>query len=79
MVMTCPGEPKVETPEAMEVDNHLEAETLLEEMIPVTPIPCLPTVTDLTPLPPIRETSLAAQKDIGARERERIMTSVTKH
>ena len=33
--MTCLGEPKVETPEVLEVDNLLEVETLLEEMIQV--------------------------------------------
>ena len=69
----------METLEAMEVDKLLEVETLLEETILVIPTPHLPIVTDLTPLPPIRETSLTAQRDIGARERERIMTSVTDH
>ena len=53
MVMICPGEPKVETLGAMEVDSNREAEMSLEETTRVIPAPRLPIVTDLTPLPPI--------------------------
>jgi len=51
--MTCLGEPKVETPEALEVDNLPEAERLLEEMILVIPVLLRPLVMDPIPHPPI--------------------------
>jgi len=51
--MTCLGEPKVETPEALEVDNLSEVETLLEEIIRVIPVLFRPIVMDPMPRPPI--------------------------
>ena len=51
--MTCLGEPKVETPEALEVDNLPEADTLLEEMIRVIPVLLRPIVMDTMSHPPI--------------------------
>jgi len=52
-VMTCLGVPKVETQEALEVDNLPEAERLLEEMIRVIPVLLRPIVMDPIPHPPI--------------------------
>jgi len=51
--MICLGEPKVETLEALEVENLPEAETLLEEMIPGIPVLLHPIVQDPIPRPPI--------------------------
>ena len=62
--MTCVREPKVETPEALEVDNLPEVETLLEEMILVIPVLHCPLVTVLMPYLLIRETSLAVSSII---------------
>jgi len=50
--MTHLGEPKVETPETLEVDNLPEAERLLEEMIWVIPV-LHPIEMDLMPHPQI--------------------------
>jgi len=67
--MTCLAEPKVETPEALEVDTLPEAETLLEEMIRVIPVLLHQIVMDLMPHPPIQETSLAAATSTGVEKR----------
>ena len=67
--MICLGEPKVETPEALEVDNLREAETLLEETIRVIPVLLRPIVMDPMPHPLIRETSLAVANTIGVEKR----------
>ena len=67
--MTCLGEPKVETPEALEVDNLPEAEMLLEEMIWVIPVLLRPIVMDLMPHRLIRETSLAVASATGVEKR----------
>jgi len=67
--MTYLGEPKVETPEALEVDNLPEAEALLEEMIRVIPVLLRPIVMDPMPHPPIHETSLAAASATGVEKR----------
>jgi len=69
MAMTCLGVPKVETPEALEVDNLPEAETLLEEMIRIIPVLLRPIVMDLMPHPPIQETSLAVASATGVETR----------
>ena len=66
--MTCPGVPKVETPEALEVDNLPEAEPLLEEMTRVIPVLLRPIVMDPMLHPPIRETSLAVASAIGVQK-----------
>ena len=67
--ITCLGEPKVETLEALEVDNLPEAEMLLEEMIRVIPVLLGPIVMDPMPHPPIRETSMAAASATGVEKR----------
>jgi len=67
--MTCLGEPKVETPQALEVDNLPEAETLQEEMIRVILVLLRPIVMDPMPLPPIRETSFAVASATGVENR----------
>jgi len=67
--MTCLGEPKVETPEAQEVDNLPEAETLLEATIWVIPVLLRPIVMDPMPHPPIRETSLVVASTTGVQKR----------
>jgi len=53
MGMTYLGEPKVETLEALAVDNLPEAEMLLEEMIRVIPVALRPIVMDPIPHPPL--------------------------
>ena len=67
--MTYLGEPKVESPEALEVDNLPEAIMLLEEMIRVIPVLLRPIVMDPIPHPPIRETSLAVASATGVEKR----------
>ena len=67
------GEHKVETPEALEVDNHPAGEMLLAEMIRVIPVLLRPIVMDPMPHPPIRETSLAVA---SATEVEKRRTSM---
>ena len=69
MSMTCLWEPKVETPEALEVDNLPEVETLLEEMILVIPVLLCPIVMDPMPHPLIRETSLVVASATGVEKR----------
>ena len=51
--ITCLGEPKVETTEALEVDNLPEVVMLREEMIQALPVLLHPMVTDPMPHPPI--------------------------
>jgi len=63
----------VETPEALEVDNHPAGEMLLAEMIRVIPVLLRPIVMDPMPHPPIRETSLAVA---SATEVEKRRTSM---
>jgi len=67
--ITCLGQPKVETPQALEVDNLPEAEMLLEEIIRVIPVLLHPLVMDQMPHPPLRETSLAAASATGVEKR----------
>ena len=69
MAMICLGVPKVETPEALEVDNLPEVETLLEETIRVIPVLLRPIVMDPMPYPPIRETSFAVANATGVEKR----------
>jgi len=66
--MTYLGEPKVRTPEVLEVDKLPKAETLLEEMIRVIPVLLRPIVMDPMLHPPIRETSLAVASAIGVQK-----------
>ena len=62
MAMTCLKEPKVETPEALEVDNLPEAEMLLEEMIRVIRVLLRPIVMDPMPHPPAPRDFLGSRK-----------------
>jgi len=57
--MTCLGEPKVETQEALEVER------LLEEIIWEIPVLLYPIVTDLRPHHPICKTFLTVVSGIG--------------
>jgi len=63
--ITCLGEPKVETTEALEVDNLPEVVMLREEMIQALPVLLHPMVTDPMPHPPIWETSFAVASATG--------------
>jgi len=68
--MTCLGEPKAETAEALEVDNLPEAETLLEEMIRVIPVLLSLTVMDPMPHPPDPRDFLGSRRRHWSREKK---------
>jgi len=70
--MTCLGEPKVETPEQLVVDNLPEVETLLKVMMRVILV-LRPIVTDPMPHPLIQKSSLVAARAIGV-EKSRTST-----
>jgi len=69
MAMTCLGEPKLELPEALEVDYLPEVVMSLQGMIQVIPVILHLIVMDLMPHPPIQETTLAVTSATGVVKR----------